>query len=192
MCGLNFLIACNCWVQSAIFHYRDTRITERLDYFSACLYIFSALGMALRRNVDPAVRRVTRTHAVITVALIALYLQHIYYMAYVDFDYGYHVKFNAVIAAMTHALFVRYIYRLKRAKTPRAALIRAYSEFLVGSLLTTLMVTIDFPPIFDLVDMHALWHLSTIPLTLQWYRILALEEKAGGARAGAGRTRRHK
>ena len=38
-----------------------------------------------------------------------------------------------------------------------------------GSL-TVLLELLDFPPLLWVVDAHALWHLSTVPLPLLWYR----------------------
>ena len=35
---------------------------------------------------------------------------------------------------------------------------------------TTLLEVGDFPPIFWVVDAHALWHLVTSPLPILWYR----------------------
>ena len=46
---VGLLVTCNAWIQSAIFHYRDTPFTEKLDYFSACLLILSTVPSALIR-----------------------------------------------------------------------------------------------------------------------------------------------
>ena len=35
---------------------------------------------------------------------------------------------------------------------------------------TVMLELLDFPPILWLVDAHALWHLSTVPIPLLWYR----------------------
>ena len=35
---------------------------------------------------------------------------------------------------------------------------------------TVLLELLDFPPLLWVVDAHALWHLSTVPLPLLWYR----------------------
>ena len=35
---------------------------------------------------------------------------------------------------------------------------------------TVLLELLDFPPLLLAVDAHALWHLSTVPLPLLWYR----------------------
>lgn len=35
---------------------------------------------------------------------------------------------------------------------------------------TVLLELLDFPPVLWAVDAHALWHLSTVPIPLLWYR----------------------
>ena len=49
---------------------------------------------------------------------------------------------------------------------------RRFLKFVTANVVSMLMVAIDFPPFFDLIDMHALWHLSTIPITLMWYKLI--------------------
>ena len=49
---ISLFITCNTWLQSAIFHYRDTWITEKLDYFSACLCILSTVPSAIIRTFE--------------------------------------------------------------------------------------------------------------------------------------------
>lgn len=157
----NLMVACNAWLQSAIFHYRDTWITERLDYFSACLLICSTLPMALILT-----GRVTSKRGIISLFLVmaAVYLQHIYYMAFVLFDYGYNIKFNSVIGVLTKLVWISWIWRNYRTK-----LGKKMTTFIAASAAVTLMVAVDFPAWWDLIDMHALWHLATIPVTIMWY-----------------------
>ena len=33
---------------------------------------------------------------------------------------------------------------------------------------------LDFPPLFWTLDAHALWHLSTVPIPLLWYRYVTI------------------
>jgi hypothetical protein len=35
---------------------------------------------------------------------------------------------------------------------------------------TTLFEVLDFPPLFWVFGAHALWHLSTAPLAILWYK----------------------
>jgi hypothetical protein len=115
-----------------------------------------------------------RTQSLVLAAMLAVYAQHICYMAFVDFDYGYNVRFNAALGVLSKALWIRWIWKLRQQKAP-PRLCTLYTRFIMASTLSFLMVTIDFPPFFDCIDMHALWHLSTIPLALQWYRLIRAE-----------------
>lgn len=157
---IGLLITCNTWLQSAIFHYRDTPLTEKLDYFSACLCILYTFPLALITVFD--IRNRSNQLKVILPVLLA-YLQHIYYMAFVSFDYGYNIKFNALFGVLSNVLWLYFALKTKNSEALR---------FVVANVLSMAMVAIDFPPFFELIDMHALWHLSTIPITLMWYNFI--------------------
>lgn len=163
----NLLVSCNAWIQSTLFHYRDLWLTERLDYFSACLIICFTLPLAVVRTRQ--IKSFSSQMAVV-LPVLTLYLQHIYYMAFVSFDYGYNIKFNAVIGAISNCLWMNWAYRNRHTAVGLRML-----QFTVLSVLATLMVAIDFPAVWDLIDMHALWHLATIPLTVFWYKTIALD-----------------
>jgi hypothetical protein len=45
---------------------------------------------------------------------------------------------------------------------------------------------LDFPPIFRLIDAHALWHAATIPLTVAWWTFMCNDAiELEGAQLGA-------
>jgi hypothetical protein len=164
------VVNCNAWLQSAVFHYRDLWLTERLDYFSACLLICSTLPVAVIRTRQ--LKNLTRQLAVL-LPIAALYLHHIWYMTFVSFDYGYNIKFNATIGALSNCVWMTWAYCNRSTAVARKML-----QFTVLSVGVTLMVAIDFPAILDLIDMHAMWHLATIPMTVFWYEIIALDAKS--------------
>lgn len=43
------------------------------------------------------------------------------------------------------------------------------------STIITFLQLLDFPPILWLLDAHSLWHFSTIPLPLFWYRCVSYQ-----------------
>lgn len=47
---------------------------------------------------------------------------------------------------------------------------RKCAQFVVLVAATTVFEVWDFPPLFWVLDAHALWHLATSPLALIWYR----------------------
>lgn len=161
---LGLWITCNTWLQSAIFHYRDTPFTEKLDYFSACLCILSSIPVVLIRIFEIKKKRDQLLKVVLPMTVV--YLQHVAYMSFVMFDYGYHVKFNAAFGITSNALWLYWSFtQPPQIKTETI-------KFVGWNVAVMLMVAIDFPPYFELLDMHAIWHLCTIPVTLMWYKFI--------------------
>ena len=129
--------------------------------------------------------------------MACLVLAHFTYLLSFDhgsFPYGYHTQFNVVLALVHSTLWILwslsfYIYlptlpigrfeiglpvpypptdplkhRTKDSSTPLALTLLTF-----GAMSLELL---DFPPFVRLVDAHALWHLSTIPLALAWWTFL--------------------
>lgn len=79
----------NAWVWSAVFHSRDTRPTEILDYFSAdvlVIYTLFAVIVRARRLFAP------RQWVPLALPLLCGLALHFRYMLYRVFDYGFNVK----------------------------------------------------------------------------------------------------
>lgn len=171
---IGLFITCNTWLQSAIFHYRDTPFTEKLDYFSACLCILSTVPVALIRTFE---LKTKGDQLKVIVPVLILYLQHVLYMSFVKFDYGYHVKFNAIFGIASNLIWLHWATFKQTAKDKKLKW-ETY-KFVSVNILSMAMVAIDFPPFFDLIDMHALWHLSTIPITIMWYKFISFHKDLG-------------
>ena len=90
-----------------------------------------------------------------------------------------------------------------RSAPPRPLTPRARQRWLLVGLLSSvhlssLLELLDFPPIGDWLDAHALWHACTPAATVLWYRFLDLDMKfyargdrppvAGSAAAAAFHT----
>lgn len=161
---VGLFITCNTWLQSAIFHYRDTWLTEKLDYFSACLCILATVPSAIIRTFQI---KSPRAQLNVVIPMLIIYLQHIAYMSFVQFDYGYNIKFNAFFGILSNLLWIRFALNHRDNDMKRK-----YLKFVGVNVVSMLMVSIDFPPFFDLIDVHALWHLSTVPITLMWYKLI--------------------
>jgi hypothetical protein len=102
---IQFALSINAWLWSSIFHARDTRVTERLDYFSAGALVafnlfasgvrvsgstLSGSNAALGANAAGSRRRIVVQWAAAG-GLAAYYVRHMLRMHYVLFDYGWHV-----------------------------------------------------------------------------------------------------
>lgn len=55
----------------------------------------------------------------------------------------------------------------------------AYKQILMVTLLALTMALelLDFPPFWFILDAHALWHLSTVPITFILYDFLVADSK---------------
>ena len=187
------LLSMNAWLWSAVFHSRDTRLTERLDYFSAALLIFFNLFLSLARTL-----RLRSAPALAAAAApLALFLaSHFRFMLYVLFDYGYHVKVCIAAGAAQSLLWVGWA-----AATAPPARRQLYTFVLLVNACMLLEV-LDFPPLLRAsLDAHALWHLATVPLVYLFYRFIVsdITSAAGsapglslGAEAEAAATGKYK
>jgi post-GPI attachment to proteins factor 3 len=169
------LLGANAWVWAAVFHARDTRFTEAADYFSAMLALLYLIWIMLLRSYGGS-RDVLWQHsqgrAATTVLLLAgtgllgFFCQHVYNMMQ-KFDYGYHMNVGLVVAGVNMVGWLHYMYTIRDRPYTRAMLI----TFLLLNGSVALEV-LDFPPLWQLLDAHATWHLATAPLSYMWYKYL--------------------
>lgn len=163
------LVNINAWVWSSVFHCRDTRLTERFDYFSADLVVAVGLGVVIARVLQLTT---TRQRAFLALALGAALLQHVHYMAFVKFDYGYNMTLCIALGIATAAAWL--VWATSTRHPGRWTLYR----FMGLVHLAMLLEVLDFPPFLSLFDAHALWHAATVPLTYVWYQFMAADVAA--------------
>ncbi|TFY82236.1 hypothetical protein EWM64_g1785 [Hericium alpestre] len=200
------LISINAWTWSAVFHTRDTSITEKLDYFSAALAIMYSLYFSVirlfhlyptKRGTAPTLT--SRSHDtprllyIWSVACILVYLAHISYLGLAPrFDYAYNMAFGVVLGLLHNflwlayalpssmSIFKRFLYEPKSYRPFYA------TEAAKAVVLTTAAMGLelfDFPPWKRVIDAHALWHLATAPLVVLWYDFLLMDAQDKGWRA---------
>jgi hypothetical protein len=161
----------NTWIWSTIFHTRDFEFTEKMDYFSAfslVLFQFNCFFIRILKLRKGVLERIIMYS--ILFCSICYYLYHVYYLSFVEFDYGYNMNVNIFFGALNSLCWI--IWSL-------------YKCFYLGNLyawrctLSVLLVDIlmsleifDFSPIFWTFDSHALWHLSTISIPFFWYQFI--------------------
>lgn len=165
------VVGMNAWVWSTVFHTRDTSLTEKLDYFSAGLYILYGLYIAVIR-----IFYVRGTIAWIwTIVCSILYIAHVSYLSSLTrFDYGYNMTACIVIGSIqTNLWLVWSIAQYTRyGKTERRpfAWMAGLSVVLVSCAMC--LEIFDFPPLKGILDAHSLWHAATIPLAPLFYQFL--------------------
>ncbi|KAG2488972.1 hypothetical protein HYH03_012588 [Edaphochlamys debaryana] len=158
------LLHSNAWIWSALFHCRDTRLTERLDYCSAVGLVAFGLGAAAWRVLWGRGRG-RRIGAAATCAAVAVgFVRHMRYMLYVKFDYGYNMKACVAAGVLTAMLWVAWVTLVRHPGRRRMYL------FICMVHAAMLLELFDFPPLVrHLVDAHAAWHVATVPLTPLFY-----------------------
>ncbi|XP_010725828.1 post-GPI attachment to proteins factor 3 isoform X2 [Meleagris gallopavo] len=158
-------VSVNAWFWSTVFHTRDTALTEKLDYFCASavvlhsVYLCWVRTMGLRR---PALIGIFR-------AFLLLFLAcHISYLTLVRFDYGYNMAANVAIGLLNLLWWLWWCLR-NRPRLPHVWKCAVVVLLLQAGALLELL---DFPPLFWVLDAHALWHISTVPLNILFYSFL--------------------
>ncbi|CAH1789508.1 unnamed protein product, partial [Owenia fusiformis] len=159
------VVSVNAWVWSSVFHTRDTRITEMLDYFCAIsLVIYSVFMLACR--VFGTERPLKAS--ICGLILFYFFVWHVHYLAYVKFDYGYNIKATVSVGVLNSIGWLIWcaVVRKRQPYVWKCAL-----SIVLLNLLILLEVG-DFPPIWWVFDAHSLWHAGTVPLPFIWYSFL--------------------
>jgi len=189
----------NAWIASTVFHTRDLGWTEKLDYFGAAGTTLVGLWSCIIRirgwYTSPTPPEAKRFQPFLSTSLSLIFLLHISYLGLRQrFDYSYNIKFNILFSLTTIFIWLFWIFRQSTLPSPSNFSRRQLSSYpsartrfraphhldpLLPLLLLpalTLLELLDFPPIgpfgLRLLDAHALWHLSTIPVVKLWYSFL--------------------
>ncbi|EPS57354.1 hypothetical protein M569_17464 [Genlisea aurea] len=154
------LFALNSWFWSAVFHMRDVDITEKIDYSSAVAFLGYSLFLAVIRAFSV---RVEAARVMVAAPVFAFVTTHILYLNFFFFDYGWNMK---VCVAMGLIQMVLWAVWAGVSRHPSRWKVWAV---VFGGGAAMLLEVYDFPPYWGVFDAHALWHLSTIPLTYLWW-----------------------
>lgn len=158
------VLSINAWFWSAVFHARDTPLTEKLDYYCAFSVVLYSLYSLCMRFLGT---KSTWLSVSVTMPFAAFFVYHIQYLNFVHFDYGYNMKANVITGLLNSIGWLSWCWHHRRRGYVWKGIIVV---FILDALL--LLELGDFPPWRFLVDAHALWHLGTAPLPLLWYRFL--------------------
>lgn len=197
------VVSCFAWLFSTIFHIRDTKTTEKLDYFLAGLTVLSGFYNTFVRYYRLYLSERLNYFISFTIACLTAYSLHIYRMI-VDWGYVYNMKVNITVAVLQNITLYSLCFKLysqyynhpesntkhlnygeNRILFPSffnksCKLFSLYPLLLSGIVTFGMSLEIfDFPPIiYDLVDAHSLWHLVTIvPVVFGWYQWLIWDVK---------------
>ena len=184
------LSSVNTWFWSFAFHSRDNTLTERLDYHFATLFVMQYAFLALmwlyvdvfscfpkswscRKETIPS--RLERWKqcghfaAILGCVMSGAFVQHVYRMNAVGFDYGGNMIFTGLFFVLQLVSWLVWAWCMRAKYRDSAESIFIFQVLLAFA---ALFEVLDFPPVCNLLDAHALWHGLTIPLGFIWYSFL--------------------
>uniref|UniRef100_A0A8C7H0L6 Post-GPI attachment to proteins factor 3 n=1 Tax=Oncorhynchus kisutch TaxID=8019 RepID=A0A8C7H0L6_ONCKI len=153
------LVSLNAWFWSTVFHTRDTYLTEKMDYFCASAVILYSIYLCS----FPCLRSVSISRFPYHTILYPL------------------LPLSPHSASLHHLLFpvpptgiVNLLWWLCWCWQNRRTLPYWWKCGVVVVLLhgLALLELLDFPPLFWVLDAHAVWHLSTVPVHFLFYSFL--------------------
>ncbi|KAH8591643.1 Per1-like-domain-containing protein [Bisporella sp. PMI_857] len=160
------------WTFSMIFHTRDFALTEQLDYFAAggtVLYGMYYTPIRIFR-LDQGGKEMKSLVRAWTGLCITLYILHVAYLKFYDWDYSYNIAANVVVGVIHNTMWSVFSYKKYKASGRVWAM---WPGFVVAWVMLAMGLEIlDFPPWWGLLDAHALWHLGTVLPTMVWYNFL--------------------
>ena len=171
--------AVNAWFWSAVFHSRDTYVTERFDYLSADLSIFVGLYVSVVLTAGTMTARKQFACGVTVLAGLVMLCRH---MLFVKFDYGLNVGVCLVVGVFQQLLWCSWAVYKKHPGRKQLLTFVALINAALG------LEVFDFPPIGRLLDAHALWHLCTVPLTMVWYKFVFCDAEWRFQETGVGQV----
>ncbi|KAJ8753435.1 hypothetical protein K2173_019834 [Erythroxylum novogranatense] len=162
------LVSMNSWLWSSVFHSRDIELTEKLDYSSAVVLLGYSLILAILRcfNVRDEAARV-----MVAAPLLAFVTTHILFINFYKLDYGWNMKVCVVMAVVQLLLWA-----IWAGVTGHPSRWKLWIVVVAGGL-AMLLEIYDFPPYKGLLDAHALWHATTVPLTFIWWSFIRDDAK---------------
>lgn len=162
------------WIASATFHTRDWPATEAFDYMSALMGVSTALVTGLVYNFAGAKGDKELRAWLPAIPVYLFIIAHQYYMLFVDFNYGWNMKVACAVGAVMVISWCYWAFtHRRRGKHVRWIYVATLG---IAPLLYAFELN-DFPPYFLLLDAHACWHFTTIPLQFVWYHFVEADLK---------------
>uniref|UniRef100_A0A4W5M421 Post-GPI attachment to proteins factor 3 n=1 Tax=Hucho hucho TaxID=62062 RepID=A0A4W5M421_9TELE len=137
----------------------------KMDYFCASAVILYSIYLCCVRTLGLKRPGVS---SMVGVLLILAFTSHVSYLTFVSFDYGYNMAANATIGIVNLLWWLCWCWQNRRT------LPYWWKCGMVVLLLhgLALLELLDFPPLFWVLDAHAVWHLSTVPVHFLFYSFL--------------------
>ncbi|NXG75843.1 PGAP3 factor, partial [Baryphthengus martii] len=139
-------VSLNAWFWSTVFHTRDTAVTEKLDYFCASAVILHSVYLCWVRCGGTGEWGHWRVGAL-----------------------GPRPPERSPISLPAGLVNVAWWLRWCHRNRPRLPHVWKCAAVVLLLQALALLELLDFPPLFWVLDAHALWHFGTIPLNVLFY-----------------------
>ncbi|KAI1768258.1 Per1-domain-containing protein [Hypoxylon sp. FL1150] len=165
------------WIFSSIFHVRDFRVTEQLDYFAAGAGVLYGMYYTPIRvfRLDKRTPRRQSFLRLWSVFCCLMYAAHVAYLKLWRWNYSYNMAANVVVGLVQNSLWSYFSWRKWRDSRKSWAV---WPGVIVAWLMMVMSLELlDFPPLWGALDAHSLWHLGTIGPTIVWYNFLVKDSQ---------------
>lgn len=99
---------------------------------------------------------------------VTYFANYFLYLSQGHFDYAYNMKANIVTGILSGICWILWYFTRGRRQSYGKNIIAFY----ILTAASLVLEVNDFPPILWTFDAHALWHLSTVPITVLFYRFV--------------------
>lgn len=154
------IFAMNTWFWTAVFHSRDVEFTEKLDCSSVVALLGYSLFLAIVRAFSV---RLEAARVMVAAPIFAFLITHILYLNFYEFDHGLNMKACVAMGAAQIILWAVWAGVTRHPSRWKLWVV------VLGGALTLLLEVFDFPPYWGLVDAHAVFQATTIPLAYLWW-----------------------
>ena len=162
---MNAAVSVNTWFWSTIFHIRDLRITELLDYHCGGFGVFVSFFTVVVRTARLGVR----TSCLLACVLLFCFTHHTSRML-AKMDYGYHNIVVAFVMTAQSVVWLNWSFSEGKGRgRPYTWKLLLFHACLAPAVLLEFL---DFPPFMGVFDAHALWHAATAPLNCLYFSFL--------------------
>eukprot|EP00747_Dinoflagellata_sp_TGD_P118239 gnl/TRDRNA2_/TRDRNA2_172778_c1_seq1.p1 gnl/TRDRNA2_/TRDRNA2_172778_c1~~gnl/TRDRNA2_/TRDRNA2_172778_c1_seq1.p1 ORF type:complete len:376 (-),score=27.70 gnl/TRDRNA2_/TRDRNA2_172778_c1_seq1:118-1158(-) len=159
----------NTWLQSTLFHARDTKLFEILDYHSATLGLAMSLASGIAMNM-PAHWAMSSAMCLALAPVVGFWGVHISYLTFFSFDYGHNMVVAVILGGS--AMIAWILWFVRHGWEECRPFLHKVPLAILGPAIVLPLELWDFPPLLGLLDAHAVWHFGTIPVNFLIYECL--------------------
>ncbi|XP_067631616.1 post-GPI attachment to proteins factor 3 isoform X1 [Eurosta solidaginis] len=158
-------VCINGWIWSTVFHTRDFPVTELMDYVFAYSIVLVSFYSMVMRMIH---RQSLILRGLISLVFLSFFVNYFAYLSIGRFSYSLNMATNIITGALSSLGWFVWCYFERHRRPYYRKILRFYILFAMSMCLELL----DFPPIFWLIDAHALWHLATALLIPLFYSFI--------------------